>query len=134
MISCLFWIFLEMKIIEGNKDPIDIQDVNLLKNVSKDRLNGLHPCQLPFELIRRFVEVKLQTQGYCFRSFAGTFSTSLVASSTDRNSIGIEINPKYVKLGNIKNEIIMKMNQSSKLKNDILKIISNCELYKIYCY
>lgn len=97
-----FLDLLEMRIIENNKNPMDIHDVNLLKNVSKDRLNGLHPCQLPFELIRRFIEVSSNPGDVVLDPFAGTFSTSLVASNIDRNSIGIEINPKYVKLGNIR--------------------------------
>jgi len=31
--------------------------------------------------------------------FAGTFTLSAVAKELNRNSIGIEINPNYVKLG-----------------------------------
>lgn len=94
-----FLDLLEMRIIEKNLEPLDIHDVNLLKNISKDRLNGKHPCQLPFELIKRFVEVSSNPGDVVLDPFAGTFSTSLVSSQLNRNSIGVEINPKYVKLG-----------------------------------
>ena len=90
---------IEMKIVEKDFSPPDIHDVNLLKNISKNRLNGKHPCQLPFELIKRFIEVSTNPGDIVLDSFAGTFSTSFVASSLNRNSIGIEINPKFVNLG-----------------------------------
>lgn len=94
-----FLDLLEMRIIEKNFEPLDLHDVNLLKNISKDRLNGKHPCQLPFELIKRFIEVSSNPGDIVLDPFAGTFSTSLVSSQLNRNSIGVEINPKYVKLG-----------------------------------
>lgn len=90
---------IEMRLVEKNFDPLDIHDINLLKNVSKDRLNGKHPCQLPFELIKRFIEVSTNPGDVVLDPFAGTFSTSFVSSSLGRNSIGVEINPKYVMLG-----------------------------------
>lgn len=94
-----FLDLLEMRIVEKNLEPLDIHDVNLLKNISKDRLNGKHPCQLPFELIKRFIEVSSNPGDIVLDPFAGTFSTSLVSSQLNRNSIGVEINPRYVKLG-----------------------------------
>lgn len=90
---------IEMRAVEKNFEPLDVHDVNLLKNISKDRLNGKHPCQLPFELIKRFIEVSSNPGDVVLDPFAGTFSTSFVASELDRNSVGIEINPNYVKLG-----------------------------------
>jgi DNA modification methylase len=97
-----FLDLLEMKIADKHFDALDVHDVNLLKNVSKDRLNGKHPCQLPFELIKRFIEVSSNPGDTILDPFAGTFSTSFVASNLKRNSIGIEINPKYVKLGSVR--------------------------------
>ncbi|MCK9344904.1 MAG: site-specific DNA-methyltransferase [Candidatus Pacebacteria bacterium] len=94
-----FLDLLEMRIAEKNFNPLDVHDVNLLKNISKDRLNGKHPCQLPFELIKRFIEVSSNPGDVVLDPFAGTFSTSFVASDLKRASVGIEINPKYVSLG-----------------------------------
>lgn len=94
-----FLDLLEMRISERQFNAPDVHDINLLKNVSRGRLNGKHPCQLPFELIKRFIEVSSNSGDIILDPFAGTFSTALVASNLGRNSIGIEINPKYVKLG-----------------------------------
>ena len=73
--------------------------MNLLKNVSKDRLNKLHPCQLPLELIRRFIAVSSNEGDVILDPFSGTFTTGLASATLNRNSVGIEINPEYVKLG-----------------------------------
>lgn len=94
-----FLDLIEMNLIENNKNPADIIEINLLKNISKDRLNKQHPCQLPFELIRRFIEVSTNPGDTVLDPFAGTFSTSSVSSSLKRNSIGIELNPRFIKLG-----------------------------------
>lgn len=95
-----FLDLIEMKLTEKSREPLDVHDVNLLKNISKDRLNGKHPCQLPFELIKRFIEVSSNPGAVVLDPFARTFSTSFVASALKRNSVGIEINPVYVRLGN----------------------------------
>lgn len=77
----------------------EVQYVNLLKNVSEDRLNLQHPCQLPIELIKRFISVSSNPGDTVLDPFAGTFTTSLTAAHLGRHSVGIEINHKYVTLG-----------------------------------
>lgn len=102
-----FLDLLEMKYSSNELQPFDVHDINLLKNISKDRLKtrkgmkvkSLHPCQLPFELIKRFIEVSTKPGDIVLDPFAGTFSTSFVASMIGRDSIGIDINPQYIKLG-----------------------------------
>ena len=88
-----------LDIIELNKGMIDIFDINLLKNVSKDRFNKKHPCQLPLSLLKILVKVSSNTGDVLLDPFAGTFTLSAVAKELDRKSIGIEINPDYIKLG-----------------------------------
>jgi len=88
-----------LDLIELSKGMIDVLDINLLKNVSKDRFNKKHPCQLPLELLRIFVKVSSNKNDLVLDPFAGTFTLSAVAEELNRNSIGIEINPDYVKLG-----------------------------------
>jgi len=87
-------------------DLMDFLEINLLKNVSKDRFNKKHPCQLPLQLLEILVKVSSKKNDVLLDPFAGTFTLSAVASKLKRNSIGIEINPKYVKLGlkRLKNE------------------------------
>lgn len=87
-------------------DLMDVFEINLLKNISKDRIGSLnknsvyyHPCQLPLSLLRIFVKVSSNPKNLLLDPFAGTFTLSKVAAELNRNSIGIEINPKYVNLG-----------------------------------
>jgi len=76
----------------------DVLNINLLKNVSKDRSDS-HPCQLPLELIRNFIKVSSNSGDTILDCYAGTFTTSFAAKELGRKSIGIEIDPKYVKIG-----------------------------------
>ena len=78
---------------------MDFLEVNLLKNVSKDRFDKKHPCQLPPELLKIFVKVSSNKIGIVLDPFGGTFTLSAVAAELDRNSLGIETNPNYIKLG-----------------------------------
>jgi DNA modification methylase len=96
-----------------NKNPLDLLEFDLLKNVSKDRIEMItkfrklsknkgevqHPCQLPLPLIELLTKVSSNENDIILDPFAGTFTTNTVAHKTNRNSIGIEINPKYIKLG-----------------------------------
>ena len=88
-----------LDLIELSKGTLDVLDINLLKNVSKDRFNKKHPCQLPLELLRILVKVSSNENDLLLDPFAGTFTLSAVAEELKRKSIGIEINPEYVKLG-----------------------------------
>lgn len=88
-----------LDLIELNKGMADVLDINLLKNVSKDRFNKKHPCQLPLGLLRTLVAVSSNKGDILLDPFAGTFTLSAVAAILGRNSIGIELNPDYVQLG-----------------------------------
>ena len=94
-----YFDLIEMRMIEENKDNTDYHEVNLLKNISFDRLNKKHPCQLPLELIERFIKLSTKPGDVVLDPFAGTFTTSLAAARLGRQSVGIEINPAYVNLG-----------------------------------
>jgi DNA modification methylase len=88
-----------IELAEKSEGLIDLLEINLLKNVSKDRFNKQHPCQLPLALLKIFVKVSSNEGDVLLDPFAGTFTLSAVAAQLKRNSIGIEINPNYVKLG-----------------------------------
>lgn len=98
---------LEMQELEKLQERYyDIQKINLLKNVSKDRVGSLkkgdkdhHPCQLPLPLLERLVKVSSKEKQILFDPFAGTFTLAKIASDLERNSIGIEQNRYFVKLG-----------------------------------
>ena len=88
-----------LDLVELNQYTMDVLDINLLKNVSKDRFDGKHPCQLPLGLLRIFVKASSNKNDIILDPFAGTFTLSAVAKELGRNSVGIEINPYYIKLG-----------------------------------
>jgi DNA modification methylase len=88
-----------LDLVELDKGMVDTLAINLLKNVSKDRLNGLHPCQLPLPLLRIFVRVSSNPGDVLLDPFAGTFTLASVACELGRDSIGIELNPDYIPLG-----------------------------------
>lgn len=104
-----------LDLIELQDGLIDVLDIDLLKNNSKDRLRNInskfypmqqeelkkkdHPCQLPISLLELFIKVSSNKGGIVFDPFAGTFTTSVAAGKHERNSIGVEINGKYVSFG-----------------------------------
>ena len=77
--------------------PYDTFLFNIVKNVSKDKTE--HPCQIPVHLIEVFIKASSNKGDWILDPFAGSFSTSIAAKKMDRNSIGIDINPKFVKIG-----------------------------------
>jgi adenine-specific DNA-methyltransferase len=58
-----------------------------------------HPTQKPVELLTRIVRASSNPGDTVLDPFSGSFTTSLVAKELGRNSIGIEINEAYVKIG-----------------------------------
>lgn len=87
------------RIKNGSKGraPYDVFQFNLVKNVSKDKTE--HPCQIPVQLLKIFILASSDTGNIVMDPFAGSFSTCAAAKELGRNSIGIDINPKYVEIG-----------------------------------
>lgn len=104
-----------LDLFELQKGQIDVLDINLLKNVSRERYRNLkdkfrpmttkelilkdHPCQLPLSLLELFVKVSSNKSSIVLDPFAGSFTTSIAAGRLGRNSLGIEINGKFTKFG-----------------------------------
>ena len=93
-----------------------IQEIDLLKNNSPERLRNLnsnfkplnnsrklkevdHPCQLPLSLLELFIKVSSNPKSIVLDPFGGTFTTSAAAEKLERNSIGIELNQKFINFG-----------------------------------
>ena len=57
---------------------------------------GEHPTQKPVELLRRIILSSTDEGDTVLDPFAGSGTTLIVAKDYGRNSIGIEINKKYV--------------------------------------
>ncbi len=58
-----------------------------------------HPAPFPVELASRLIRMFSFVGDTVLDPFAGTFSTARGAMRTDRHSIGIEVDPKYFRLG-----------------------------------
>ena len=58
-----------------------------------------HPTQKPVALLERIVRASSNPGDVVLDPFAGTFTTSFVAKKLGRQSIGIEIEEDYVKIG-----------------------------------
>lgn len=58
-----------------------------------------HPTQKPEALLERIIKASSNIGDVVLDPFSGSFSTSATAKKLDRNSISIEINEEYVKIG-----------------------------------
>ena len=67
-----------------------------------------HPTQKPVALLERIVRASSNPGDLVLDPFAGTFTTSFVAKKLGRQSIGIEIEEDYVKIGLRRLQIVAK--------------------------
>ena len=58
-----------------------------------------HPTQKPIALLERIIKASSKVGDVVLDPFSGTFTTSYVAKSLGRQSIGIELQEEYVKIG-----------------------------------
>ena len=58
-----------------------------------------HPTQKPIELLQRIIEASTNKGDLVLDPFSGSFTTSYVAKSLERKSIGIEINNDFFQIG-----------------------------------
>ncbi len=59
----------------------------------------VHPAKYPEELVAQFVRFFTREGGWVLDPFAGIGSTLVACKQLNRNSVGIELNDEYVKLG-----------------------------------
>ena len=58
-----------------------------------------HPTQKPIALLERIIKASTNEGDLVLDPFSGTFTTCFVAKELGRNSIGIELQDEYVKIG-----------------------------------
>lgn len=75
-----------------------------------------HPAPFPYELASRLVRMFSFTKDIVLDPFCGTGTTSLAAMKTGRNSLGVEIDPKYISLA------------ESRLRNESSDLFNECIL------
>ena len=59
-----------------------------------------HPAKFPETLVQEFVEFFTKRQQMVLDPMVGTGSTLIACMRTGRNSVGIELNPEYIKIAN----------------------------------
>jgi DNA modification methylase len=82
--------------------------------------NRIHPQQSPVALLLRIILVSTLPGDTVLDPFAGTGTTLVVASQVGRNSIGIEVDPEYVKI----------MEERLKILREVDKVIQYYYLYR----
>jgi len=65
-------------------------------------LRGGHPAPFPIEVAVRLIRMFSFAGDVVLDPFLGTGSTTLAAIRTGRNSIGVEIEPQYLKIARAK--------------------------------
>ncbi|MGB0880018.1 MAG: adenine-specific DNA-methyltransferase [Polaribacter sp.] len=86
-----------------------------------------HPTQKPITLLERIIKASSNEGDIVLDPFSGTFTTSYVAKSLHRKSIGIEINKEYSKIGirrvleklNFNGEDLRPKPKSYQIKNSV---------------
>lgn len=58
-----------------------------------------HPTQKPISLLERIIKASSNEGDLVLDPFSGTFTTCYVAKELNRNSIGIELQDEYIKIG-----------------------------------
>ncbi len=59
-----------------------------------------HPGKFPEDLVLKFVEYFTKENDWVLDPFAGVGSTQIACKEINRNSVGIELNEEFVKIGN----------------------------------
>ena len=83
----------------------------------------IHPTEKPESLISWLVKILSNQQEIILDPFAGSGTTMIVAEKLGRNSIGIELNPKYTEL--IKKRFEPYLKQAKLIGETKLEVIEN---------
>jgi len=85
-----------------------------------------HPTQKPIALLERIIKASSNEGDLVLDPFSGTFTTCFVAKELGRNSIGIEVQDEYIKIG------LRRLKLATEFKGEMLqKPIRTYEVEKI---
>ena len=80
------------------RNPTDVWYFDRVNNMTKIKLGIDHPCVYPEDMIMRIMKMSSYPHDLVLDPFVGSGTTMRAAKILNRNSIGIEINPRYEKL------------------------------------
>lgn len=87
------------KRIKGTgRNPTDVWYFDRVNNMTKAKLGINFPAVYPEPMIERILKMSSDRGDWVLDPFLGSGTTMRVAKMLGRNSIGIEINPKYVNM------------------------------------
>jgi DNA modification methylase len=98
------------------KTPYDVFQFNIVKNVSKEKID--HPCQIPISLLSIFIKASSNLGDTILDPFGGSFSTASACKQLGRNSISIEIDKKYCENGKTRLSQIQYLDTSVAISSD----------------
>ena len=81
----------------------------------RDRTKLIHPAGFPEILVRGFVEFFTKRNMWVLDPFLGTGSTLIASRESNRNGIGIEINPRYASISRSRLEESISDNGTTQL-------------------
>lgn len=84
-------------VYNAEKVPGNVWDIPRVRYRMDEYEN--HPTQKPIALLERIVKASSNEGDIVLDPFSGTFTTGFVAKQLGRNSIGIELQDEYVKIG-----------------------------------
>jgi adenine-specific DNA-methyltransferase len=84
-------------VYNSEKVPGNVWDIPRVRYRMDEYEN--HPTQKPIALLERVIKASSNEGDLILDPFSGTFTTCYVAKKLGRNSIGIEIEDEYVKIG-----------------------------------
>lgn len=71
-------------------------DIQIVKNVSKSNDGEQHPCPVPVDLMKRIIILLTEEGNTVLDPFSGSGTAAIACMETNRNYIGIEIDPVYI--------------------------------------
>lgn len=80
--------------IEGARSYDWFSDIQMVKNVSKDKYN--HPCPVPVELMERIIKLTTEEGDLIVDPFTGSGTTAIACMNTNRRFVGFEVSKAYV--------------------------------------
>jgi site-specific DNA-methyltransferase (adenine-specific) len=86
------------KLIEAGRQArlYDWWEVQMVKNVSKEKTS--HPCQMPFEVMRRVVGITPLEGGAFIDPFMGSGTTLVASKAAGKKCVGIELDESYCEI------------------------------------
>jgi site-specific DNA-methyltransferase (adenine-specific) len=85
------------QVYNSKKVPGNVWDIPRVRYRMPEYEN--HPTQKPILLLERIIKASSKENDVVLDPFSGTFTTSYVAKQLNRESIGIELQDEYVKIG-----------------------------------